>query len=104
MHTKNVVGIRANVALASYLQRLLAVHPDLKILELGAGTASAAFPVLQAIDTDVDGAEPAFTYTFTDISTGFFDKTREKLMPYSNRIIYKRFDISQDPSTQGFEA
>jgi acyl transferase domain-containing protein/NADPH:quinone reductase-like Zn-dependent oxidoreductase/SAM-dependent methyltransferase len=101
-YAENVAGIRANVAMAGYLQRLLAVHPDLNILELGAGTASATLPVLQAIEKGVEGAEPTFTYTFTDISTGFFDKAREKLAPWSDRMIYKKLDIGLDPATQGF--
>ncbi|KXJ92221.1 polyketide synthase [Microdochium bolleyi] len=103
-YAENVAGIRANVALAGYLQRLLAVHPDLKILEMGAGTASATLPVLQAIEKGVEGAEPTFTYTFTDISSGFFDNAREKLSSWSDRMNYKKLDISQDPATQGFSA
>ncbi|KAI0406425.1 polyketide synthase [Xylaria palmicola] len=101
-YAENVAGIRANVALAGYLQRLLAIEPDLDILELGAGTASATLPVLEAVQRGVEGAEAGFSYTFTDISAGFFDKAREKLAAYSDRITYKKLDISQDPLAQGF--
>jgi NADPH:quinone reductase-like Zn-dependent oxidoreductase len=43
-------------------------------------------------------------YTFTDISSGFFENARTKLAKWSQRITYKKLDISQDPLAQGFDA
>jgi acyl transferase domain-containing protein/NADPH:quinone reductase-like Zn-dependent oxidoreductase len=103
-YAENVAGIRANVALARFLERLLKCSPDLNILELGAGTASATLPVLEAIQRGTEGTASQFMYTFTDISAGFFDKARAKLSQWANQMIYSKLDISQDPLPQGFNA
>lgn len=102
-YAENVAGIRANAALAGYIERLLQCNPELSILELGAGTASATVPVLQGIERGTRGMAPQFTYTFTDISAGFFDKAKERLSQWSERMIYSKLDISQDPLSQGFK-
>ncbi|KAI1133192.1 putative polyketide synthase [Nemania abortiva] len=101
-YAEHVACIRANLGMAAYVGRLAACNADIKILELGAGTASATLPVLEAIDRATSGMEPHFTLTFTDISAGFFDKARTKLAKWSDRITYSKLDISQDPLTQGF--
>lgn len=103
-YAENVAGIRANAALARYVGRLLRCHPDLSILELGAGTASATVPVLEAIERETKGVASQFTYTFTDISAGFFDKAKERLSQWSDRMMYSKLDISLDPLEQGFSA
>lgn len=45
------------------------------------------------------------SYTYTDISPGFFEKAAEMFEPhhYSNKIIYKLLDIEKAPSAQGYE-
>lgn len=101
-YTENVAGVRANTALAGYVELLLQCNPELSVLEIGAGTASATVPVLEAIKRGARGMEPHFTYTFTDISAGFFDQAKQRLSQWSDRIIYSKLDISQDPLSQGF--
>lgn len=101
-YAENLAGIRANAAIAGYMERLLQCYPELSILELGAGTASATLPVLEAIQRGTKGSAPQFTYTFTDISAGFFDKAQERLSQWSDRMIYSKLDICQDPLSQGF--
>ncbi|KAI1147950.1 putative polyketide synthase [Nemania diffusa] len=75
---------------------------DLRILEIGGGTAGTTLPVLEALSRD--RKEPAFlNFTFTDISAGFFENARTKLAQWSQRITFKKLDISQDPEEQGLE-
>ncbi|QUC17465.1 uncharacterized protein UV8b_01706 [Ustilaginoidea virens] len=79
------------------------LEPNLRILEIGAGTAGTTLPVLEALSRTIK--QGAFlNYTFTDISSGFFENARNKLARWSPRITYKKLDISQDPLAQGFDA
>jgi NADPH:quinone reductase-like Zn-dependent oxidoreductase/SAM-dependent methyltransferase len=89
--------------LGDLMDNLATVNPNLRILEIGGGTAGTTFPVMECLSRGRD--EPGFlTYTFTDISSGFFENAREKLSRWSDRVIYKKCDITQDPLEQGFEA
>ncbi|KKA28074.1 hypothetical protein TD95_004875 [Thielaviopsis punctulata] len=76
-------------------------NPGLRILEIGAGTGASASRVLRALAADPK--KPRYAeYTFTDVSSGFFESARERLKDYSN-IHYKVLDISRDPAEQGFQ-
>lgn len=78
--------------------------PNLRILEIGGGTAGTTLPVIEALTRNGKEGHPSFAdYTFTDISTGFFENARVKLAKWSQRISYKKLDISQNPAEQGFQ-
>ncbi|KAG6037813.1 putative secondary metabolism biosynthetic enzyme [Claviceps sp. Clav32 group G5] len=78
------------------------LETNLRILEIGGGTAGTTLPVLEALSrTTKQGA--FLEYNFTDISSGFFENARRKLARWSQRITYKKLDISKDPLAQGFE-
>ncbi|KAG6281496.1 Type I Iterative PKS [Claviceps purpurea] len=78
------------------------LETNLRILEIGGGTAGTTLHVLEALSrTTKQGA--FLEYTFTDISSGFFENARRKLARWSQRITYKKLDISQDPLAQEFE-
>ncbi|KAL9110360.1 MAG: hypothetical protein Q9227_005091 [Pyrenula ochraceoflavens] len=90
--------------LTKYVDLLGHKNPDLKILEIGAGTGGATLPVLEALGGR-NGASPRFSqYTFTDISTGFFEKAQEKFKPWLPYMKFQKVDISEDPLTQGLKA
>ncbi|KAM3064985.1 hypothetical protein ACMFMF_011456 [Clarireedia jacksonii] len=72
-------------------------YPSMKILEIGAGTGSATRAVLRRI------GQYFHSYTFTDISVGFFEDAEATFTEYADRMIYRVFDIEQDPLGQGFE-
>ncbi|KIM94801.1 hypothetical protein OIDMADRAFT_172503 [Oidiodendron maius Zn] len=91
-------------ALAKFVRHLSHIRPDLHVLEVGAGTASATLPVLEELSRDAEELPAFLSYTFTDISTGFFENARTKLAKWTQRVTYKRLDISQDPVQQGFAA
>jgi NADPH:quinone reductase-like Zn-dependent oxidoreductase/malonyl CoA-acyl carrier protein transacylase len=77
------------------------LEPNMRILEIGGGTAGTTLHVLNALSRDSeDGA--FLQYTFTDISSGFFEKARTKLARWAHGITYEKLDISKDPAAQGF--
>ena len=83
----------------------LAAHkwPNLRILEIGAGTGSATAFVLNALNGQ-DGAEPrCSSYHFTDISAGFFEKARSKFSAWTGSLEFKTLNIENDIQSQGFE-
>ncbi|OQE82653.1 hypothetical protein PENNAL_c0035G03199 [Penicillium nalgiovense] len=77
-------------------------RPKMRILEIGAGTGGMTETALQAL-TLPGGLRLFSTYTFTDISPGFFQAARERFSGYEG-INYQVLDISRDPIEQGFDA
>jgi len=43
------------------------------------------------------------SYTYTDVSTAFFEKASNMLKDYSHKMIFKSFDVERTPASQGFE-
>ncbi|KAI3025544.1 hypothetical protein CBS147482_1131 [Aspergillus niger] len=73
--------------------------PQMKVLEIGGGTASLSENILQYLQSEFE--ESLYqVYTFTDISTGFLSRARERLHHYPN-VDYQLLDISKDPEEQG---
>ncbi|KAH6721537.1 putative polyketide synthase [Leptodontidium sp. MPI-SDFR-AT-0119] len=70
-------------------------YPLIKILEIGGGTGGITRSILKHIDNKYS------SYTFTDISVGFFEEAQETFK-HHGRIIYEALDIERDPTTQGF--
>ncbi|KAF4556508.1 Highly reducing polyketide synthase azaB-like protein [Elsinoe fawcettii] len=78
--------------------------PRAKILEIGGGTGGCTVPVLRAL-TEPKGDRKVHhfsQYTFTDVSSGFFDEARGKLSEWGSMINYQKLDIEQPPTSQGF--
>ena len=68
----------------------------MKIFEIGAGTGGATKAVLGELGN-------AFTsYTYTDISSGFFETARERFKDQAGKMIFKTFDIEKSATAQGF--
>lgn len=66
--------------LAGFLDALAHRNPDMKILEVGAGTGGATSPILDTVirhGEEEAGAARFNTYDFTDISPSFFEKAKE---------------------------
>ncbi|RMZ80055.1 hypothetical protein DV738_g3093, partial [Chaetothyriales sp. CBS 135597] len=83
------------------LMQLLAHRkPNLRILEIGAGTGGTTATVLPALRSEY-GERMFFSYTYTDISAGFFPAARQRFQKYQG-IEYTVLDISKDPGSQGF--
>lgn len=87
---------------AVYADLLANKNPFLNVLEIGAGTGGATFPLLRALGGR-DGETPRFAnYDFTDVSPGFFEKVMEKTQEFGDLVSFKRLDIEQDPVQQRF--
>lgn len=90
---------------AKYIDLLAHKSPDIKILEIGAGTGSAtnyALDVLMHHSAEHELGAPRFAeYVFTDISPGFFENAKDQFK--NDRLKFKILDIEKDPQLQGFE-
>lgn len=86
-----------NARLADIVNQLAFRFPRQKILEIGGGTGSATQAVLKRIGRSYH------SYTFTDISAGFFEEAQEQFADHDDQFIYKVLDLEQDPEEQGFE-
>jgi hybrid polyketide synthase / nonribosomal peptide synthetase ACE1 len=85
----------------NYLGRLIGqiVHryPHMNILEIGAGTGGATKYILREIE------DTFVYYSFTDISSGFFEEAQRVFAKYSAKMRFKSLNIEKDPTTQDFE-
>ncbi|KAK3688670.1 hypothetical protein B0T22DRAFT_407287 [Podospora appendiculata] len=93
---------RANHKLGELVRLYARKNPRAKILEIGAGTGGATTHILEALGTDNDGPSAA-SYDFTDVSAGFFEAAKEKFQDWKDMVRYRKLDVEQDPTTQGFE-
>lgn len=75
-------------------------RPQLKILEIGAGTGGLTSKILQSLRSEY-GERLYLSYTFTDVSSGFFVQAQDRFKQYDG-IEYKVLDVSRDPIKQGF--
>ncbi|KAF4440056.1 putative polyketide synthase [Fusarium austroafricanum] len=89
--------------MSKVIQKLSHKQPDLKILEIGAGTGGATKPILETLGGHEPGSYPRFVqYDFTDISSGFFEKAQENFKAWAPFINFKRLDVEGDLQDQGF--
>ncbi|ODM98514.1 Lovastatin diketide synthase LovF [Orchesella cincta] len=72
--------------------------PVLRLLEVGSGTGVFSESFLKILDQK--GIH--FEYYYTDVSAVFFNSAAEKLEKFSKSIIYKKYNMDEDPFQQGF--
>lgn len=87
-------------SIASAMQEAARHLPEgrgLRILEVGAGTAGLAAQLLPLLDRGIH------SYTFTDVSAGFFPSANQKLAAFPE-VEYKIFDLEKPGADQGFDA
>lgn len=90
---------------ARYLDALTHKNPSVRVLEVGAGTGGMTEKILSALSVRGNGQSerPRFSsYSYTDISSTFFEQARIDFQYYPN-IEFKTLDIETDPSLQGYE-
>jgi NAD(P)-dependent dehydrogenase (short-subunit alcohol dehydrogenase family)/SAM-dependent methyltransferase len=71
-------------------------HPHMSILEVGAGTGGATKAIFNEI------GDSFVSYTYTDISAGFFEKASDVFAQQKTKMIFKTFDVEKDPLQQGY--
>lgn len=85
-----------NDAISSAVKQICDKYPQASILEVGAGTGGTTRKIM-------DTAGVSFSsYTYTDISTGFFEKASEKFSDYKSKMVFKPLDVEKDVLEQGF--
>lgn len=90
--------------LQSHLSLLRHQHSDLNILEIGGGTGSFTAEVLKVLSPESDAIQGSVAhYMFTDISSGFFEKAKNRFQSWSDIMTFQTLDIEKSPIDQGFE-
>ena len=90
----------------SFLGLLVHKVPDMKIIEVGAGTGIFTSWVMEAMTGHRHGSDigpMCASYDYTDISWSFFGDAQHKYQDYGARIQFKTLDIEKTPADQGFE-
>ncbi|KAL4881198.1 hypothetical protein BJY04DRAFT_218375 [Aspergillus karnatakaensis] len=85
-----------NIDIAAIVQQLSHQHPGMRIVEVGAGTGGTTKAVLDALGNHYA------SYTYTDISTGFFENARTVFAQHGNKLGFKTLNIESSPADQGF--
>ncbi|KAL9616949.1 MAG: hypothetical protein Q9160_008219 [Pyrenula sp. 1 TL-2023] len=92
---------RSYQQLEALLTMLSLENPRARVLEIGAGTGGATTSVLASLSSGSDIR--CDSYTYTDISAGFFPKAREKFAKYAHVMDFKKLDIEKDLAVSGLE-
>jgi acyl transferase domain-containing protein/SAM-dependent methyltransferase/acyl carrier protein len=96
IYEKNKYAAVMNRAVAEAIRAIVAqTDRPVRILEVGAGSGGTTSAVLSGLDPS------RFTYTFTDVSTMFLARARQKFSRHTN-IEYRLYDLERDPAEQGF--
>ena len=91
-----------SLGFGEFVRLLSHTRPNLRILEVGAGTGGTTELTLRHL-VDERGCPTYSQYMFTDISAGFFPQARERFS-YAGNMAFQALDISQDALGQGFAA
>jgi hybrid polyketide synthase/nonribosomal peptide synthetase ACE1 len=86
-----------NESLGRMVSQFTHVYPRAKIFEVGAGTGGATKFVLETIGNTFS------SYTYTDISSGYFEKAAEAFSDWKDKLIFKSFDTERTPESQDFQ-
>ncbi|TLD14471.1 hypothetical protein PspLS_11221 [Pyricularia sp. CBS 133598] len=94
-----------NRVIGEYAKVLSHNDPKLRFLELGAGTGSSTAKVLPGLVHNIGNGQQVVRcgeYMYTDVSSGFFDKARQRFSHAAGAIKFAKLDIEADPTAQGF--
>lgn len=90
-------------AAASIVASLAHQNPNMHILEIGAGTGGTTLPILQALGEPGATGQTLFdSYVFTDVSAGFFEKSKIKLQAWKQVLDFQVLNIEASPESQGY--
>ncbi|KAI0126592.1 putative polyketide synthase [Xylariales sp. AK1849] len=104
VYTQDKSMLRCYELLRKYSSLLSFKKPNLRILEIGAGTGGATEPLLEALGGGGTERYPRFCqYTYTDVSSAFFEKARARFADWEDVIEYRTLDIEKDTTEQGFQ-
>ncbi|CAG8889693.1 unnamed protein product [Penicillium egyptiacum] len=90
--------------LRNHLSLIRHQHSELNILEIGGGTGSFTAEVLAVLSPDLAKSKGNIaSYTFTDISSGFFEKAKQRFQPWSDIMKFQSLNIERSPVSQGLQ-
>jgi len=87
----------SNRWLGRMVKQLAHRYPRMNFIEIGAGTGSSTQAVLDAL------GNAYASYTFTDISSGFFEKAAARFESVSNKMTFKTLDVEKPVTDQGYK-
>ncbi|KAE8134361.1 hypothetical protein BDV38DRAFT_164443 [Aspergillus pseudotamarii] len=96
-YTDGRLFVPLNLYVAKTVKAMIHKNPRMKILEIGAGTGATTKAILDTIGDKFD------SYTYTDISPGFFAQTQEKFVLHRQQMRFQTLDIERDTVEQGLE-
>ncbi|KAK3358219.1 hypothetical protein B0T25DRAFT_477401 [Lasiosphaeria hispida] len=88
-------------AVAREFIRQLSHKRPLRIVEVGAGTGGATSRILSALGAPAEVAARVERYTYTDVSSAFFEAASKDFGKYGSVMDYKVLDVEKDPEPQG---
>lgn len=91
--------------ITAYLELLAHVNPQMRILEIGAGTGSATRIFLRTLGRGQDESQTSryAHWEYTDISRSFFGEAASQFAAEKDRMGFNTLDVEYDPEQQGFE-
>ncbi|OTB00237.1 hypothetical protein M426DRAFT_15697 [Hypoxylon sp. CI-4A] len=93
--------LRAYKQLKELVRHIAIKNPGANVLEIGAGAGGATQAVLEGFDPLGDGSGSLLgQYTFSDLSTEYFDSSQKKLAAWTGMVSFTKLDIESDPATQ----
>ncbi|KAK2728269.1 polyketide synthase [Colletotrichum kahawae] len=97
-----------NSKMGAYMSILSHAHPNIRVLEVGAGTGSSTGRILPYLSVDGEEWGPSKPvrfgeYVYTDVSAGFFEKARERFSYAADHMTFRKLDLEQNPFSQGFD-
>jgi NADPH:quinone reductase-like Zn-dependent oxidoreductase/ubiquinone/menaquinone biosynthesis C-methylase UbiE len=89
----------------TYIDLVSHDNPQLRILEIGAGTGGCTSHVLAALHRRElqTGGSCFVEYTYTDVSHGFFENAKVKFQHFAERMSFQTVDLEVDLLSQGIQ-
>lgn len=95
--------VSLNAQMAQYINLISYKNPNLHILEVGAGTGGSTKHILKTLGGYGDVYPRFASYTYTDITAGFFENAETEFADWRERLKFRKLDIERTPEGQGFE-
>jgi ubiquinone/menaquinone biosynthesis C-methylase UbiE len=83
-------------------------NPDMRILEVGAGTGAITSQLMETLTPLNHKGEKCMPpryglFDYTDVSPVFFHEAEDMYRDHGTKMRFRRLDIESDPEAQGFE-
>ncbi|KAI1171985.1 hypothetical protein F4777DRAFT_593221 [Nemania sp. FL0916] len=100
----STLGMACDERLELFMNLASHENPNLRILEVGAGTGGLSRHILSLLRKHeaLHGGQSFSAYDYTDISASYFEAAKEHFHGFENRVRCRQFDLERDPLSQGF--